>query len=192
MGVEGDWSSSRVKGSALVGGGAKPHKRRERRERDEPRPKTEMGEFARGNSLYSPIPVANLSAFRSFGFASLVGRCPTPRWWRCPQVPAREPVPWTPRSHSLASYALRYAFFFFVIPLNSHLSLHHLQKTAVSIKGNSRFFILNHVASIHQPLVSDVSPAVLTDETASAVFTGCGAAVVDLVVVGAGACVVVE
>ena len=41
-------------------------------------------------------------------------------------------------------------------------------------------------------MVSDVSPAVLTDETASAVFTGCGAAVVDLVVVGAGACVVVE
>ena len=28
---------------------------------------------------YSPIPVLGLSSFRSFGYASLVGRCPTPR-----------------------------------------------------------------------------------------------------------------
>ena len=62
----------------LTGSGAKPHKRRKRRERDEPNIKTGMGEFGRGTLLYSPYPVANSSAFRSFGFASLVGRCPTP------------------------------------------------------------------------------------------------------------------
>ncbi|MBQ1441930.1 MAG: hypothetical protein IIZ08_08440 [Clostridia bacterium] len=48
----------------------------------------------RGNRepcLHSPDPVVCFGAFRSLGFALLVWRCPTPRWWRCPQTPAREP-----------------------------------------------------------------------------------------------------
>ena len=57
---------------------AKPHKRRKRREQDAPRPKTGLGEYKEFTYPYSPDPVANPSSFRSFGYASLVGLCPTP------------------------------------------------------------------------------------------------------------------
>ena len=39
---------------------------------------TGSGEFGWAAHLYSPIPDVSRSSFRSFGFASLVGRCPTP------------------------------------------------------------------------------------------------------------------
>ena len=70
-----------------------------------------LGAFSESR-LHSPEHIVPLGAFRSLGFASLVGRCPTPRWWRCPQTPARELAPWTPRSHSLASY---FSFFPLII-----------------------------------------------------------------------------
>ena len=39
---------------------------------------TESGEFGRAARPNSPIPDVNRSSFRSFGYASLVGLCPTP------------------------------------------------------------------------------------------------------------------
>ncbi len=41
--------------------------------------------------LYSPIPVANRSVSCSFGFASLVGRCPTPRKGAALDLPGGPP-----------------------------------------------------------------------------------------------------
>ena len=69
-----------------------------------------------GSRLHSPEHIVPLGAFRSLGFASLVGRCPTPRWWRCPQTPARELAPWTPRS--LVIGASRFLFPFFLFSFN--------------------------------------------------------------------------
>ena len=43
--------------------------------------------------LCSPEFIYYPSASCSFGFASLMGRCPIPRWWRCPQAPARRSRP---------------------------------------------------------------------------------------------------
>ena len=45
---------------------------------------------------YSPIPVANLSAYGSFGFASLVGLCPTPHKGAALDLPGGTSSPWTP------------------------------------------------------------------------------------------------
>ena len=56
------------------------------------------------NSLYSPIPDVSRSSFRSFGFASLVGRCPTPRKGAALDPPGG-PVPDDACRHRLDSHA---------------------------------------------------------------------------------------
>ena len=83
--------------------------------RNELRCTSGMGEYREFAYPHSPDPVLGHGASRSFGCASLVGRCPTPRWWRCPQAPARRTSPpGLPRSHSLASYASLFSFFIFL------------------------------------------------------------------------------
>ena len=76
--VISDWSSWRVKGSALVGGGAKPN------EQDA------LG-FATGAGEYREFTLSEFARLRFKSklillapFAALIGRCPIPRWWRCP------------------------------------------------------------------------------------------------------------
>ena len=91
---------------------------------------------------YSPILVLSLSSFCSFGFASLVERCPTPRWWRCPQTPAREPVPWTPRSHSLANCASLFLLFHFLLQLPIRL------KTLLHCAAPSFLMIMSMMSSM--------------------------------------------
>ena len=42
-----------------------------------------------------------------------MGRCPTPRWWRCPQTPARRAYPPLDSHARIRSLvALRFFFFF--------------------------------------------------------------------------------
>ena len=68
------------------------------------------------NTLYLWARFARSASPRSWGAA------PPPRWWRCPQTPARELAPWTPRSpgkkRSLVIGASRFLFPFFLFSFN--------------------------------------------------------------------------
>ena len=84
------------------------------------------GEYGEVTYTNSPDCLLNRGSFRSFGYASLVWRCPTPRWWRRPQTPARRnKFPDDACRHRLDSHArirsliaLRFFFFFlFLSPL---------------------------------------------------------------------------
>ena len=105
----------RSRAAPLRGVGQRPTSEAKPNERDALGFATGMGEYrwaARPN-----LPDCDLGQgwFCPLSCASLMGRCPIPRWWRCPQAPAREPVPWTPRSHSLASCASLFLLFLFCL-----------------------------------------------------------------------------